>query len=56
MPVQKAMFTPVSSDTRFMNRTSRPPNIAVGSTIVRTPWPVAARTASSAASSSACAS
>src|SRR5438270_784035 len=50
MPVHGTMFTPVSSETRFMKRTSRPPNIAVGSTIVCTPWPLAALTASSAAS------
>ena len=34
MPVQATICTPVSSATRFMKRTSRPPNIAVGSTIV----------------------
>jgi hypothetical protein len=56
MPVQAMMRTPVWSATRFMKRTSRPPNIAVGSTIVCTPRDFAASTATSAASSSACAS
>ena len=35
-----------ASATRFMKRTSRPPNIAVGSTIVSTPRSLAAPTAS----------
>ena len=45
MPVQATIRTPVSSATRFMKRTSRPPNIAVGSTIVCTPRSLAAPTA-----------
>src|SRR5919199_238733 len=39
MPVQATSWMPVSSATRRMNATSRPPNIAVGSTIVVIPWP-----------------
>src|SRR4051812_30077693 len=53
MPVQGTIRTPVCSATRAMKWTSRPPNIAVGSTIVRTPQSLAALTASSAAASSA---
>src|SRR3954453_20566757 len=56
MPVQATIWTPVCSATRAMKWTSRPPNIAVGSTIVRTPQSLAALTASSAAASSAPAS
>ena len=56
MPVQATIWTPVCSATSAMKRTSRPPNIAVGSTIVRTPRSLAALTASSAAASSASAS
>ena len=47
--MQGTIVTPVSSETRFMKRTSRPPNIAVGSVIVSIAWPWAALTASSAA-------
>jgi len=56
MPVQATIFTPLSRATRRMNSTSRPPNIAVGSTIASTPCLAAAFTWSSAAASSASAS
>ena len=56
MPVQARIRTPVCSATRAMKRTSRPPNMAVGSTIVCTPRSLAAVTASSAAAISASAS
>ena len=38
MPVQATSWMPVRSATSSMNCAMRPPNIAVGSTIVVTPW------------------
>ena len=52
MPVEGTIRTPVSSATRCMKRTSRPPNITVGSQIVCTPLPAAAFTESTAAACS----
>src|SRR5437660_1265400 len=52
MPVQGTSCTPVCSETCFWKSTSRPPNIAVGSTIVRTARSRPAATAAHAASCS----
>ena len=50
MPVHGTTCRPVSSETRRMNSTSRPRNIAVGSQIVFTPSSTAASATSIAAS------
>ena len=50
MPVQGTTCMPLSRAIRSMKRTSRPPNMAVGSTIVFTPTPFAPLAASSPAS------
>ncbi len=49
MPVQGTTWTPLSRATFSMKRTSRPPNMAVGSTIVFTPTLFAPLAASSPA-------
>ena len=49
MPVHGTTWRPVCSATRRENRTSRPPNIAVGSPIVLMPRSTAALAASTAA-------
>ena len=49
MPVHGTTWMPLSRATFSMNRTSRPPNMAVGSTMVSTPTPFAPFAASSPA-------